>query len=37
MEALYKAWTAYEEKDLESSALYNEKGEALKRYKGDGP
>ncbi|MDA0925391.1 MAG: hypothetical protein O3C36_01985 [archaeon] len=35
MEEVYREWTTYDEKDMESSALYNEKGEALKRYQGD--
>ena len=35
MDAVYRAWTMFDEKDMESSVLYNEKGEALKRYKGD--
>jgi len=35
MDAVYRAWTTFDEKDMESSVLYNEKGEALKRYQGD--
>ena len=35
MDAVYRAWATFDEKDMESSVLYNEKGEALKRYQGD--
>lgn len=35
MDAVYAAWAAYKDEDMESSALYDENGEALKRYKGD--
>ncbi|MGB1865581.1 MAG: hypothetical protein ACPH8S_02890 [Poseidonia sp.] len=35
MEEIYKRWTTFDEEEgLESTALYNEKGEALERYKG---
>jgi len=35
MEEIYQRWTTFDEEEgLESTALYNEKGEALERYKG---
>ena len=35
IEAIYRKWTTFEEQDgLDATALYNEKGEVLKRYKG---
>jgi hypothetical protein len=35
MDALYQRWSTFEEQDgQDSTALYNEKGEVLKRYKG---
>ena len=36
IEAMYQRWSTFEEQDgLDSTALYSEKGEALKRYKGE--
>ena len=36
MEEIYERWTTFDEDEsMDSTALYNEKGEALERYKGD--
>ena len=35
IEELYERWTTFDEdENMDSTALYNEKGEALERYKG---
>ena len=35
IDEMYEKWTTFEEVDgLDATALYNEKGEALERYKG---
>ena len=36
MEDIYERWSTFDEpEDMDSTALYNEHGEALERYKGD--